>query len=248
MALPSTVIVIPTYNEAENILPLLAEIRQAVPEAHCLVVDDHSPDGTWRLVEEQAQADMNIHLLHRTEERGRGTAGVAGFRWALEFGAGAVVEMDADFSHQPKHLPALLAALEERDFVLGSRYVPGGSDRDRGGLRQGISLLANAYTRLTLGAPVRDCTSGYRAYRAETLRAINLETLNTQGPAILSDMLYRIRLLGLRMGEVPIEFIDRTRGQSTLTPAILLEGLANVARLRLQRNRLLRELAGGDPR
>lgn len=229
-----TVIVIPTYNEAENIRPLLASIHDLLPEVHLLVVDDDSPDGTWRLVEEAAQENPHIHLLHRTTERGRGSAGIAGFRWALDYGAKFVVEMDADFSHQPQYLPDILLKLKEADFVLGSRYVPGGRDSDRGTLRQGISVLANGYARWVLGVPIRDCTSGYRAYRAEVLQRMRLESIDTNGPAILSDMLFRIKLLGCSMAEVPIVFIDRQRGESTLTPAILLEGLWNILRLRLE--------------
>jgi dolichol-phosphate mannosyltransferase len=240
--MPKTVVVIPTYNEAENIERLMAELLEVEPGLHLLVVDDHSPDGTWQLVEAEAAHNPHVHLLHRKKEKGRGTAGLAGFRWALKFGADYVVEMDADFSHQPKFVPHLLAALEEADFVLGSRYVKGGRDADRDALRQWVSILANAYTRKVLGVSVRDCTSGFRAYRAEVLEALKLHRITTVGPAILSDILYRIKLKGFRMREVPIEFIDRSAGKSTLTLKILLEGLLNVLRLRWRRKDILRSL------
>lgn len=237
-----TVVVIPTYNEKENIRNLLTELHKVNPELYLMVVDDQSPDGTWKIVEDMSIENPRIILFLRTEKRGRGLAGIAGFKRALSEGADYIIEMDADFSHHPKYIPALLVALEQYDFVLGSRYVTGGQDVERGKVRYMISKMANAYTRIMLGMPVRDCTSGFRAYRREVLEGINLDKINTWGPAVLSDILYRVKLKGFSMGEIPIYFYEREAGSSTLTTQILIEGLRNVARLRLQKRQILETL------
>lgn len=229
-----TIIVIPTLNEKDNIGLLIEAIVALNQNYHILIVDDDSPDGTGTIADQYAHRLPVVQVFHRYSERGRGRAGIAGFLRALELGADYIVEMDADFSHDPQYLPALVAALSEYDMVLGSRYVPGGKDDDRGALRRYISKLANGYERVVLGVTIKDCTSGYRAYRRAALEAINLNTIATPGPAVLSDILYRVHSKGFRIGEIPITFIDRKRGSSTLTSKILLATLSNVLRVRWQ--------------
>ncbi len=228
-----TVVMVPTYNEAQNIESRVRRLVAAAPEVTILVVDDDSPDGTAAIVRRLSTELPQVELLLRREQRGRGRAGIAGYRRALELGADQMIEMDADLSHRPEHLPAILEALRTHDVVIGSRYVPGGRDGRRGIHRRLISRVANFYTRTVLGVPIRDCTSGYRGYRAEVLRTIGADRLETWGPAILSDVLWRIKLAGFQIGEIPIQFVDRERGESTLTTRILLEGLWNVLRLRI---------------
>lgn len=238
-ALRKVVCTVPTYNEAENIVPLARELLALGPEFEVLVVDDDSPDGTWRLVEEERAREPRLHLLRRTTDRGRGAAGRDGFVEALRMGADVVVEMDGDFSHQPRFVPALLAALERpaKDgralgLVLGSRAVPGGSDHDRGALRRLVTLAANLYIRVLLGVPVRDCNSGFRCWRRSTLEAIDVAATFSRGPAIVQELLFKTARAGIPMGEVGIEFVDRVRGDSTLTLRILMQGYTTVLRLR----------------
>jgi len=228
------VALLPTYNEADNIEPLLQELLAlGLGDFHVLVVDDDSPDGTAEKVAVWQARRPQVHLLLRRHERGRGSAGRDGFLAALELGAEAVVEMDADRSHRPEHLPDLIAALADYDLVVGSRRVPGGSD-SRGPGRRLITRLANLYLKLILNLPVSDATSGYRAYRAELLRAIDLPSLLSPGPAVLQEVMLRAVRLGFHIGERPIRFVDRSAGRSTLSPAILLAGLRAAWRLRRQ--------------
>lgn len=233
---PRIVCTVPTYNEAENVLDLARELLALGPDYAVLVVDDDSPDGTWRLVRDAAVDEPRLHLLHRTEDRGRGTAGRDGFLRALEMGAEVVVEMDADFSHPPRHVPELVAALDgpdgPRGLVLGSRGVAGGTDHDRGLLRRWITVLANLYIRVLLGVSVRDCNSGFRCWRADTLRAIDVGRTFSRGPAIVQELLFKTARAGIAIGEVPIQFVDRTRGESTLTLRILFQGYTTVLKLR----------------
>jgi len=231
---------VPTYNEAENILELARELLLLGPGFQVLVIDDDSPDGTARLVAEAARSEPRLLLLHRTEDRGRGAAGRAGFLRALELGADVVVEMDADFSHQPRFIPDMLRRLDEParrggqevGLVLGSRGVAGGSDADRGAIRQAITLLANAYIRVLLGLPVRDCNSGFRCWRASTLRAIRVEDTFSKGPAIVQELLFKTARAKLGIAEVPIDFVDRVRGTSTLSLRSLMQGYTTVLKLR----------------
>lgn len=226
-------ILLPTYNEAENIVRLVPMIRRILPEALILVVDDDSPDGTWRRVEELTRTDPGVELLRRKEMRGRGSAGIDGFRYLLERpGLSALVELDADFSHDPAHLPALLLALNDADVVLGSRYVSGGSDGERGGWRRWLSLAANLWVRAVLHIPVRDCTSGYRAFRRQALLDLGIDRLASRGPSIVTEMLYRARQAGLRLREVPIGFRERRAGVSQLSFRVLLHSFFYVLRLR----------------
>ncbi len=231
---------VPTYNEAENIVELTHALLALGPRVEVLVIDDDSPDGTWKLVAEEARRDPRVHLLHRTSDRGRGRSGRDGFCRALELGADAVVEMDADFSHHPRFVPAMLAALEADPaagsepvgLVLGSRAVEGGSDSDRSAPRRFVTVLANLYIRLLLGVPVKDCNSGFRVWRASTLRRIRVEETFSPGPAIVQELLFKTARARIPIREVPIEFKDRVRGESTLTLRILMQGYTTVLRLR----------------
>lgn len=227
---------VPTYNEAENIVPLARELLELGPGFEVLVIDDDSPDGTWRLVQEAARDEPRLHLLHRTTERGRGAAGRDGFVEALRLGADVVVEMDGDFSHQPRFVPQMLERLDqpgaEAGLVLGSRAVSGGRDADRGALRQVVTKLANLYIRILLGVGVRDCNSGFRCWRRSTLEAIDVGSTFSRGPAIVQELLFKTARRRIPIAEVPIEFVDRVRGESTLTLRILLQGYLTVMKLR----------------
>ena len=226
-------VVIPTYNERENIPLLLPRVLE-YPELSVLVVDDGSPDGTGDLVAAELPSNERVHLLRRAGKQGLGTAYVAGFRYALERGADYVFEMDADFSHDPRYLPDLLHAAETAyDLVIGSRYVPGGGTTDWGLMRQLISRGGNIYARLILGLPLSDMTGGYRCYRRTALQAINLDRIRSNGYSFQIEMAYRVHQAGLRIGEVPIMFPDRRVGASKMSKNIVLEALANVVKLRL---------------
>jgi dolichol-phosphate mannosyltransferase len=237
---PRVICTVPTYNEAENILDLARELLALGPNVEVLVVDDHSPDGTWKLVAEASREEPRLHLLDRTSDRGRGRAGRDGFVRALEMGADVVVEMDADFSHHPRYVPALVARLGATHpkgrgpigLVLGSRGVAGGRDADRGLLRRWITLLANLYIRILLGVPVRDCNSGFRGWDAQTLRRIRVERTFSPGPAIVQELLYKTARERIAIDEIPIEFVDRVRGESTLNLRILMQGYTTVLKLR----------------
>lgn len=207
-------VIIPTYNERENLELIAARVRGSVPGANILVVDDNSPDGTGEIADKLAEADRRIQVLHRLGKSGLGSAYLAGFGWALEHGYGAIVEMDADGSHDPAELPRLLAALEDADVVLGSRWMPGGIVRNWPKSREVLSRGGNAYARVMLGIGVRDATGGYRAYRADTLRAIGLDTVESQGYCFQIDMALRAVRAGLTVIEVPITFTERTRGRA----------------------------------
>jgi dolichol-phosphate mannosyltransferase len=222
-------VIIPTYNERENLDSIAARVRTAVPEADVLVVDDNSPDGTGELADKLSAGDEQIHVLHRPGKGGLGAAYIAGFGWAMEHGYGVMVEMDADGSHQPEDLPKLLAALQDADAVIGSRWVAGGTVRNWPKSREALSRGANTYARLMLQLPVRDATAGYRAYRAETLRAINLGSVQSQGYCFQIDLTLRAVNAGLTVTEVPITFVDRTRGASKMSRAVMAEAFWRVA-------------------
>jgi dolichol-phosphate mannosyltransferase len=230
------IVTLPTWNESLNVLALSQALLALGPNYQVLVVDDNSPDGTWKLVAEAAKSEPRLHLLHRTSDKGRGAAGRAGFLRALEMGADVVVEMDADFSHQPRFVPALVERLldpaREVGLVLGSRAVKGGSDDERGALRRLITLAANLYIRILLGVPVRDCNSGFRCWRRSTLERIRVRDTFSKGPAIVQELLFKTAREKIGIAEVGIEFIERQRGESTLTLRILLKGYITVLQLR----------------
>ncbi len=234
----------PTYEERQNLESIAARLRSAVPDADLLVVDDNSPDGTGDLADKLSEADPHIQVLHRTDKAGLGPAYIAGFRWALERGYDAVVEMDADGSHQPEQLPQLLAALAGADGVIGSRWIPGGKLLNWPKSREVLSRAANVYVRIMLGLKIKDATGGYRAYRASALRAISLDTVESAGYCFQIDLTLRMVQAGLRIVEVPITFVERERGASKMSQAIIGEAFLRVAqwavstRLRLAQTRL----------
>jgi dolichol-phosphate mannosyltransferase len=221
-------VIVPTYNERDNIEIIVKRVRSAVPDADLLVVDDNSPDGTGEIADKLAGEDPHVHVLHRAGKAGLGAAYVAGFRWALERGYGAMVEMDADGSHQPEELPRLLAALADADLVLGSRYVPGGAVLNWPKSRELLSRGGNTYARLLLGFKLKDATGGYRAFRAATLRRINLDEVDSQGYCFQIDLARRTILAGLTVAEVPITFVERERGTSKMSKKIVAEALWRV--------------------
>lgn len=226
----SVLVIIPTYNERENLEAIAGRVRASVLNADVLIVDDNSPDGTGDLADKLAAADPHIHVLHRPGKNGLGAAYIAGFRWALDQGYGAMVEMDADGSHQPEQLPDLLTALADADLVIGSRYVPGGKVVNWPKSREILSRGANTYARLMLGIHLRDATAGYRVYRDTTLRRISLDEVESQGYCFQVDLALRALRAGMTVVEVPITFIERARGASKMSRAIVIEALWQIAR------------------
>lgn len=228
-----TVVIVPTYNECENVGPLLEAIGAlGIPELEALVVDDGSPDGTADRVRAFARERPFADVLARRGPRGRGHAGREGYLAALERGAEHVIEMDADLSHDPRYIPQLLAAARDHDVVLGSRFVPGGRDTDRARWRRLLTRAANLYIRIVLRTTVRDANSGYRCFRRAALEAIDPKGLRSPGPAIVQEVLFRAQRAGLRIGEVPVVFADRARGDSKLGWGELWQGYLAVLRLR----------------
>jgi dolichol-phosphate mannosyltransferase len=233
----ATWVVLPTFNEAETIRDLVAAIRDRVPAPRrVLVVDDASPDGTGAIADELVARDDDVEVLHRPAKRGLGPAYVAGFERALAGGAARVVQMDADCSHDPDHLPVLLDALADADLVLGSRYVDGGAVHDWGPGRRAISRLGSHYARAALGVGVRDLTGGYKAWRREALEAVSIEDVDSVGYAFQVETTYRAIKAGLRVVEVPITFRDRRVGASKMTRAIVFEAAWQVPAMRLRRH------------
>ncbi len=222
------VVIVPTYNERENLPLITARVRAAVPEAHVLVADDNSPDGTGAIADGLAADDDHVHVMHRKGKEGLGAAYLAGFDWALDNGYDVVVEMDADGSHQPEQLPRLLAALRDADLVLGSRWVPGGSVVNWPKSREALSRGGSLYTRLMLGVPMRDATGGYRAFRADTLRTLDLVGVESAGYCFQVELGWRAVKAGMRVREVPIEFVERELGDSKMSQRIVLEALWRV--------------------
>jgi dolichol-phosphate mannosyltransferase len=222
------VMVVPTYDEAENLPWIVGRLRAAQPDLDVLVVDDASPDGTGDLADELAATDRHVHVLHRTGKGGLGAAYLAGFAWALEAGYDVIGEMDADGSHQPEQLHRLLDALLDADLVIGSRYVPGGSVVNWPRRRQLLSRGGNLYVRLLLGIKVRDATAGYRVFRRTALEKIELESVQSTGYVFQTDLVTRCLHAGLTVREVPIEFIERVRGDSKMSGAVATESLKRI--------------------
>ena len=221
-------VLIPTYNERETLPIAVRGVRAAVPEADVVVLDDASPDGTGQVADELAAADDHVSVIHRTAKEGLGAAYLAGFRWALDAGYDAVVEMDADGSHRPEHLPALLAAAEHADAVIGSRWVKGGKVVNWPLHRKALSVGGNVYVKLLLGMPVNDATAGYRVYRAEALRTIGLDDVASQGYCFQADLTWRAVRAGLTVVEVPITFVEREIGDSKMNGDIVAESLRRI--------------------
>jgi dolichol-phosphate mannosyltransferase len=222
---PETLVIIPTYNEKENIGLLLPAIKKVLPDAHVLVVDDNSPDGTSAYVKGLAPSVGNVFVLDRDKKEGLGKAYVAGFRWALERGYRYVFEMDADFSHDPKYLPDFLEAIKENDLVIGSRYISGVNVVNWPMSRLLVSYFGNVYARLVTGIPVRDCTGGFKCFRREVLEALDLDSITSLGYSFQIEVNFYSWKKGFRLIEIPIVFTDRKRGASKISRGIIREGL-----------------------
>ncbi|HEY8301869.1 MAG TPA: polyprenol monophosphomannose synthase [Jatrophihabitans sp.] len=224
----SVLVIIPTYNESENIEAIIARVHTSVPDAHVLVADDNSPDGTGVIVDALAGADARVHVLHRPGKAGLGAAYGAGFDWGLARGYDVLVEMDADGSHAPEQLPRLLAALEHADVVLGSRWVRGGAVVNWPRRREVLSRGGNLYARLALGISLRDATGGYRAYKRVVLEHIDYAAVSSQGYCFQVDLAWRVVRAGYRIVEVPITFAERERGESKMSGEIVREAFVRV--------------------
>jgi dolichol-phosphate mannosyltransferase len=222
---------LPTYNERENIEPMLRALGEHGVDV--LVVDDNSPDGTGKLADRLARELDYVDVLHRPRKEGLGPAYLAGFRVALARGAERILEMDCDFSHDPKDVPRLIAATDDADLALGSRYVEGGEIPNWGAIRRAISAGGSLYARLILSGPVHDQTAGFRCYRSEVLRTIDLDAIHSKGYAFQIESTYRTLRAGFRVVEVPIRFVDREAGGSKMSRAIVLEAIWKVPALRL---------------
>jgi dolichol-phosphate mannosyltransferase len=233
VATPETWLILPTYNEAENIAPFVEAVQAELPAgAQVLIVDDSSPDGTGEIADRLAAEREGVAVLHRPLREGLGPAYIAGFRKALAGGAELILEMDSDFSHEPAYLPRLLEAAEGADLVIGSRYVDGGGVGDWGAMRRAISRGGSAYARLVLGVPVNDLTGGFKCFRREVLEAIDLDEVQAKGYAFQVELTYRAVQRGFRVVEVPIVFRDRRVGASKMSRAIVAEAIWRVPLLR----------------
>jgi dolichol-phosphate mannosyltransferase len=244
-------VIVPTYNERDNIELIIERVTRAVPSINVLVVDDGSPDGTGKIADTLAHEDERVEVLHRSEKAGLGPAYIAGFDWGLDAGYDVLVEMDADGSHPPEQLPALLATLNRADVVLGSRWVPGGRVVNWPRTREILSRGANLYTRLALGIKLGDATGGYRAYRRAVLESIDYQAVASEGYCFQVDLVWRAIEDGFRVLEVPITFTERERGESKMSGSIVREALVMVTKWGAQHrlNQLQNALRGrpGSP-
>ena len=231
-------VVIPTYNESDNISALTADLHSHSPESIIIIVDDNSPDGTGELADAIAAKDSRVHAIHRPRKLGLGTAHIAGIKWALGQSLEPILTMDADFSHSPRYLPDLLRAVGTYDTVIGSRYVRGGGTLHCTVPRKVLSRSANTFARLMLGLKASDCTAGFRAYRSMVLESINLDAVVSDGYSFLIEMLYQCQKGGWRIGEVPIIFEDRRHGKSKVSRQEILKALNTVFHLRFELGRL----------
>ncbi len=229
-------VILPTYNEAENLERVVGAVLEQLPETgRVLIVDDNSPDGTGEIADRLAASSDSITVLHRQRKEGLGPAYLAGFQVALDAGAQRIVEMDADFSHDPAYVPKLIAAADDYDLVIGSRYVPGGGVTDWGPMRRLISRGGSTYARLALRLPVRDLTGGFKCFRREVLEAIDLDTIEARGYAFQVETTYRALKAGFRVVEIPIVFRDRTDGTSKMSRSIVAEAIWRVPAMRFRR-------------
>lgn len=227
---------IPTYNESENIARLIeALLALDVPGLEVLVVDDNSPDGTAEIAADFVRRDPRVHLLRRGGPAGRGLAGRDGFLFALKAGADFLIEMDGDFSHDPKRIPAFLEAMRACDVAVGSRMVAGGTDLDRPLFRRWLTIAANAYARRLLGVAVQDTNSGFRCFSRRALEVLEPETLRSLGPSIVHEVLFRAARRGLKISEIPVDFVDRKQGYSKLSFARLLSGYFWILKMRFMK-------------
>lgn len=226
-------ILVPTYNERENTPALVMQVRAVVPQAHILVVDDNSPDGTGKLADDIASRDSQVHVLHRPGKQGLGRAYVAAFEWGLKEGYDALIQMDADFSHDPKYLPTMISTLEQgADVAIGSRYVAGGGTLNWGPVRKIVSRGGSLYARMILGAPVRDFTGGFNGWKSEALKGLQRDGLRSDGYSFQIELKYRAFRAGFKLREFPIVFADRKVGKSKMSSRIVFEALARVWQFR----------------
>jgi dolichol-phosphate mannosyltransferase len=233
---PEAWVILPTYNEAENLERIVDAVLEQLPDSgKLLVVDDNSPDGTGEIADRLATENDRIRILHRDRKEGLGPAYLAGFRIALDAGAERIIEMDADFSHDPAYLPGLIAITENADLAIGSRYVPGGGVTDWGPVRRLISRGGSAYARLALRVPVRDLTGGFKCFRREVLEAIDLDSIEARGYAFQVETTYRALRMGFRVVELPIVFRDRREGSSKMNKSIVAEAIWRVPAMRFRR-------------
>jgi dolichol-phosphate mannosyltransferase len=229
-------VILPTYNEAENLERIASAVLEQLPASgRVLIVDDNSPDGTGEIADRLADSSESIEVLHRERKEGLGPAYLAGFHVALDSGAELIIEMDADFSHDPAYLPTLIEATENADLAIGSRYVPGGGVTDWGPMRRFISRGGSRYARAVLGLPVRDLTGGFKCFRRRVLETINLDTIEARGYAFQVETTYRALRAGFRVVEVPIVFRDRREGNSKMSRAIIAEAMWRVPAMRFRR-------------
>lgn len=235
-------VVLPTYNERDNIARMLAAVREQLPAATIWVVDDNSPDGTGAIADEFAASDGNAEVFHREGKLGLGTAYLWAFRRAIAEAYDVVFQMDADFSHAPDYLPQLLRSLHDVDLVIGSRYIAGGGTRNWSPVRRFISRTGNTVARLGLGVRTHDATGGFRAFRRSTLERLNADDLNLRGYGFQIEVVDQIERAGLRVREIPIIFVERASGESKMSKDIVLEAMLHIARRRIQRMR-----GGGGP-
>jgi dolichol-phosphate mannosyltransferase len=232
---PTAWLIVPTFNEAPNIEPLVEAVREKLPPARrILIVDDSSPDGTGQIADRLAAAHDDVEVLHRGQKQGLGPAYLDGFRRALGEGADLVIQMDADFSHDPAYVPRLIDAARSTDLVLGSRYVPGGGVTEWGPLRRLVSRGGSTYARAWLGVPIQDLTGGFKCWRSEALASIDLGAVESKGYAFQVEMTYRAIEAGFRVAEVPIVFRDRRVGSSKMTRGIVAEAIWRVPALRFR--------------
>jgi dolichol-phosphate mannosyltransferase len=229
-------VILPTYNEAENLERIVGAVLEHLPDSsRVLIVDDNSPDGTGEIADRLAGSSESISVLHRERKDGLGPAYLAGFRVALDAGAQRLIEMDADFSHDPSYLPSLIEATEHADLAIGSRYVPGGGVTEWGAFRRFVSRGGSAYARAALGLPIRDLTGGFKCFRREVLEAIDLDTIQARGYAFQVETTYRAIRAGFKVVEVPIVFKDRREGASKMSNSIIAEAIWRVPAMRFRR-------------
>ena len=229
-----TFVMIPTYNEKQTIKRLIDRIlKLKIKNLHVVVADDNSPDGTWKIVEEISRKNKNVHLLLRKKDKGRGSAGKDGFIYCLKHGADAVVEIDADMSHDPKYISSMLNELKNADLVIGSRRIEGGKEIGRSLFRKFVTWGANLYIKIMLGLNVKDCNSGFRCFKREVLEEIDLEKIKSKGPAIVQEVLFKTHLNGFKIKEIPITFVNRTKGHSKLGIPQLAAGYFIVMKLKI---------------
>ena len=229
-----TLVIIPTYNELENLPRLLPEVLSKEEGIHILIVDDNSPDGTAAFVESEMKNNNRIHLIKRPSKQGLGTAYIAGFKFAIQSGYDFVFEMDADFSHDPKEIPRFLDEIKNSDVILGSRYINGVNVINWPMRRLLLSSFANLYTRFITGMPVHDATGGFKCFRRKVLEAINLEKVTSNGYAFQIEMSFKAWKKGFKLKEIPIIFVDRVKGKSKMSRKIVREAVTMVWKLRIK--------------